>query len=131
MSLLLANLSQNSIIFKNMSYLFIRIYITESQVRDFCLNSPIVFHLSNRSSFRSLNFSSFRSLQSGINKRKKICDHLDRKNAAVYEKDLAKVSSFIDKYIPYNAIEKIVYKCAVKTNKTREKKLRNLTKNVT
>ena len=54
-----------------------------------------------------------------------------RKDAVVYQKDLAKVLSSIDKYILDNAIKKNVYKCAVKTIKTHEKKLRNLTKNVT
>ena len=54
-----------------------------------------------------------------------------RKDAVLYEKDLAKVLSSIDKYILDNAIKKNVYKCAIKTIKTHEKKLRNLTKNVT
>ena len=57
--------------------------------------------------------------------------HSLRKDAVVYEKDLTKVLSSIDKYILDNAIKKNVYKCAVKTIKTHEKKLRNLTKNVT
>ena len=54
-----------------------------------------------------------------------------RKDTAVYEKDLAKVLSSIDKYILDNAVKKNVYKCAVKTVKSDEKKLRSLTKNVT
>ena len=85
-----------------------------------------IAHLSDLSTF---HLSDLYTVES--RKEKKIFDNLARKNAAVYEKDLAKVLSFIDKYIPDNAIEKIVYKCAVKTNKTRDKKLRNLTKNVT
>ena len=54
-----------------------------------------------------------------------------RKDAALYEKYLAKVLSSIHKYILDNPIKKNIYKCAVKTIKTHEKKLRNLTKNVT
>ena len=54
-----------------------------------------------------------------------------RNGAAVYEKDLANVLSFIAKYILDNANKKNVYKCAVKTMQTHEKKLWNLTKNVT
>ena len=69
-------------------------------------------------------------LCSAIKKRKKELCSL-RKDAVVYEKDFAKVLSSIDKYILDNAIKKNVYKCAVKTIKTHEKKLRNLTKNVT
>ena len=69
-------------------------------------------------------------LCSAIKKKKKELCSL-RKDAVVYEKDLAKVLSSIDKYILDNAIKKNVYKCAVKTIKTHEKKLRNLTKNVT
>ena len=69
-------------------------------------------------------------LRSAIKKRKKELRSL-RKDAVVYQKDLAKVLSSIDKYILDNVIKKNVYKCAVKTIKTHEKKLRNLTKNVT
>ena len=54
-----------------------------------------------------------------------------RKDAAVYEKYLAKVLSSSDKYILDNAINKNIYKIAVKTIKTHKKKLRNLTKSVT
>ena len=69
-------------------------------------------------------------LCSAIKKRKKELCSL-RKDAVVYEKDFAKVLSSIDKYILDNAIKKNVYKCAVKTIKTHEKKLRKFTKNVT
>ena len=69
-------------------------------------------------------------LRSAIKKRKKELRSL-RKDAVVDQKDLAKVLSSIDKYILDNVIKKNVYKCAVKTIKTHEKKLRNLTKNVT
>ena len=65
-----------------------------------------------------------------MKKRKKHLQSL-RNGAAVYQKDLAKIVSSIDKYILDNAIEKNVYKCDVKTLKTHKKKLQNLTKNVT
>ena len=84
--------------------MFIRIYITESQ--DFCLNFTNCF-----SSLKSLIFQISQLFifpiftQWNQEKKKKICDHLARKNAAVYEKDLAKVLSFINKYIPDNAID--------------------------
>ena len=48
-----------------------------------------------------------------IKKRKKDLRSL-RKDAVVYEKNLAKVWSFIDKYVLDNAIKKSVYKFAVK-----------------
>ena len=51
-----------------------------------------------------------------------------RKDAAICEKDLAKVLSSIDKCILDNAIKKNVCKCAVKFIKKHEKRLRNLTK---
>ena len=71
-----------------------------------------------------------RLLRRAIKKRKKEL-RLLRKDAAFYEKGLAKVLSSIDKYIVDNAIKKNFYKCAVKTIKTHERKLRNLTKNFT
>ena len=68
-------------------------------------------------------------MQGNQEKKKKL--RLLRKDADVYEKDLPKVLPSIDKYILHNAIKKNVYKCAVKAIKTHEKKLKNLTKNVT
>ena len=49
----------------------------------------------------------------------------------LFIKKLGKILSSIDKYILDNAIKKNADKCAVKTIKTHERKLRNLTKNVT
>ena len=69
-------------------------------------------------------------LRSAIKKREKELRSL-RKHVFVYEKDFTKVLSSINKYILDNAIKKNVNKCAVKTIQTHEKKLRNLTKNVT
>ena len=51
-------------------------------------------------------------LHSAIKKRKKELRSL-RNHAAVYEKDLAKSLSFIDKYILDSAIKKTVYKLAI------------------
>ena len=89
----------------------------------------LTFNLPNVTS-HDARFIRKRLLRSAIKKRKKELHSL-RKDAVVYEKDLTKVLSSIDKYILDNAIKKNVYKCAVKTIKTHEKKLRNLTKNVT
>ena len=89
----------------------------------------LTFNLPNVTSHNA-RFIRKRLLRSAIKKRKKELHSL-RKDAVVYEKDLAKVSSSIDKYILDNAIKKNVDKCTVKTIKTHEKKLRNLTKNVT
>ena len=89
----------------------------------------LTFNLPNVTS-HDARFIRKRLLRSAVKKRKKELRSL-RKDADVYEKDLAKVLSSIDKYILDNAIKKNVYKCSVKTIKTDEKKLRNLTKNVT
>ena len=88
----------------------------------------LTFNFSNVSS-HDARFIRKLPLCSAIKKRKKRGSL--RKDTVVYEKDLAKVLSSIDKYILDNVIKKNVYKCAVKTIKTHEKKLRNLTKNVT
>ena len=69
-------------------------------------------------------------LRSAIKNRKKELG-LFRKKVAVYEKDLAKTLCSINKYTLDNTFKKIVYKLAIKTIKTHEKMLRNLTKNVT
>ena len=69
-------------------------------------------------------------LRSTIEKRKKELQSL-RKDAAVYDKDVPKLLSSIDKYILDNKIKKNVYKHAIKTIKTHENKLINFTKNVT
>ena len=88
----------------------------------------LTFNFSNVSS-HDARFIRKRLLCSAIKKRKKRGSL--RKDAVAYEKDLAKVLSSIDKYILDNVIKKNVYKCAVKTIKIHEKKLKNLTKNGT
>ena len=88
----------------------------------------LTFNLPNVTS-HDARFIRKRPLRSPIKKRKKELQSL-RKDAVVYKKAW-KILSSIDKYILDNAIKKNAYKCAVKTIKTHEKKLRNLTKNVT
>ena len=89
----------------------------------------LTFNLPNITS-HDARFIRKRLLPSAIMARKKGLQPLT-KDAAVYEKDLATILSTIDKYILDNAIKKNVYKGAVKTINTHEKKLGNVTKNVT
>ena len=89
----------------------------------------LTFNLPNVTS-HDARFIRKRLLRSAIKQRKEDLGSL-RKDAVVYEKGLGKVLSSIDTYILDNAIKENNYKYAVKTIKTNEKKLRNLTKNLT
>ena len=105
-------------------------FLTNCQTLNFYQNF-LTFSLPNVT-WHNARFIRKRLLRSAITETNKQTNKKElqslRKDSAVYEKEIAKSLSSIDKYILQNTIPKNVFKCSVKTIKTYHKKLKNLTK---